>query len=340
MSRAKRILIISDAGGRPEKMFLDQGWKLAKGFIRLGHDARVFSYRNALLVQSPVKSKRFSLRFFKNRADESLAACLRVHGPEIVIVGFDRGIDERTIQRCREAAPGAVFLGCDGDPWPDRWDRTRVGAALDIVTATNDGEFLDAYRRSGTPLCAFLPNVCDPDIDRRYEVDDRWRSDFLWTGKTRHGVEESDAMRQQIVPWLAARPHAGVYGCLGRSAISGTDYLHAISGARIGVSINAINSIRLYHSDRLTHYTAGGAFVLAKRVPDTDLLFQDGVHLKYFDSAEEFFNLAEWFLAHEEERARIADAGMEHAHRCYNATVIAGYILDLVEKGKYSAPWT
>ena len=78
---------------------------------------------------------------------------------------------------------------------------------------------------------------------------------------------------------------------------------------------------------------------MAKRVPDTNLLFQDGEHLKYFDTVDEFFNLAKWYLGHETERERIANAGMQWTHERFNCVKIAGYILELVEKGTYSAPW-
>ncbi len=42
----------------------------------------------------------------------------------------------------------------------------------------------------------------------------------------------------------------------------------------------------------------------------------------------------------EHERRKIADAGMNWIHQEYNCVNIAGYILELVEKGRYSAPWT
>ena len=95
----------------------------------------------------------------------------------------------------------------------------------------------------------------------------------------------------------------------------------------------------MYHSDRLTHYLACGTFVLAKRVPDTNLLFTDGVHLKYFDTPEEFFELTDYYLNHEQERKKIADTGMKWVHEQYNSVKIASYLLELTEKGTYKAPW-
>jgi len=78
---------------------------------------------------------------------------------------------------------------------------------------------------------------------------------------------------------------------------------------------------------------------LAKRVPDSDLLFKDGVHLRYFDTVEEFFDLANWYLRNDEEREKIAKAGMKIAHTEFNCLKMAQYVLDLIEKGHYDAPW-
>lgn len=337
---SKRILIVSDAGSTSQKMFLSMPRHLLKGFIRRGHDATAFNYAGALMELSPIKSKGLSARLFKRQVDRMLCNYVRGYDPHVVVICFPRQLDTVTVARMRQVTHAAM-VGLDVDPWPERCHKPQVGAALDIVAATNDGEFLEAYRRAGTPLCAFLPNICDPDVNRRYEqVGPRWRSDLLWTGKTRHGVDESDTVRETIATQLATTPNTAVYGCLDKEKIGGIQYLYAISGARIGVSINAINTVRLYHSDRLVHYVAGGALALVKRVPDSDLLFEDGVHVKYFDTAEEFFDLARWFLSHEEQRRRIADAGMEHAHRTYNCAAVAGYLLDIVQEGRYDAPWS
>lgn len=343
MPKPKRIFIVADMSYKPTKMFLNQAPKLAKGFIRLGNDVRPFSYRSSLLQVSPLKSKSFSARFYKSRVDELLATQIRNYCPDIVCMDVVRVLDGDTVARMRQAAPNAVFIGRDGDPWP-QLQRNRIEAAkkLDIVTATNDGQFLQVYRDAGVPLCVFMPNLCDPDIDRRYEVSHEWKTDILWTGQISHNPKRfpGEAMRYELVSRLERMENCGVYGCCGRSDIGGINYLYAISGARIGLSINADNNVRFYHSDRLTHYVACGTFALAKRVPDTDLLFKDGLHLRYFDTVEEFFDLASWYLNHEDERIKIANAGMKWIHEEYNCVKIAGYILDLAEKGSYSAPWT
>ena len=341
MAKSKRILIISDINYNPVKMTLNQSRKLAKGFIRLGHDAEIFSYWAALRTQSPFKSKSLTSRFYKSRTDEILVNKLKSYKPHIVCICFPRDLDGQSIRRMRTVSPDTIFIGFDGDPWPklQKSNKIETAKALDILTATNDGQFLQDYRDAGVPLCVFMPNVCDADIDRHYEVDSKWKTDILWTGKAKHGANSGEILRKDIVNRLAQQANCSLYGCCGQPQIGGFDYLYAISGAKIGVNVNAINSVRMYHSDRLTHYLACGTFVLAKSVPDTDLLFKDDKHLKYFETAEEFFELADYYLNHEEERKNIADTGMKWVHEQFNSIKIAGYILELIEKGRYSAPW-
>lgn len=341
MVNSKRILIVADISSKPIKMFLNQMPKLAKGFMRLGHDARIFSYCSVLRELSPFKSKKLTSRFYKSKVDSLLADQIKDYKPDIVYVSFARVLNGDTIEIMRQAAPDAVFIGGDGDPWPKlQKDRIETAKKLDILMATNDGQFLQDYRDAGVPLCVFMPNMCDPDIDHRYAVGPEWQTDILWTGKAKHSADSSETLREEIVGKLIKQNNSSVYGCFGKPQIGGIDYLYSISGARIGVSINAVNSVSKYHSDRFTHYLACGTFVLAKRVPDTNLLFEDGLHVKYFEDQKDFFDLTDWYLEHEPERKKIANAGMERVHTEFNSTKIAGYMLELIEKGTYEASWT
>ena len=338
----RKILFISDTSSNPKKLYLDQMPKLAKGFVRRGHDVRQLSYCGLLSQLSPFKSRTLTRVLYKRKTDEIVCRFARHYQPHIILTGFAREMDATTLRMLREAAPGAVFFGIDGDPWPsDNPGRIATAGELDILLATNNGSFLDEYRRAGVRKCVFMPNLCDPDIDHRYAVEPSCQCDILWTGKVQHasGLHTGDTVRQDVLGLFAGRPDTRIFGCLGRPPIGGIDYLLAISGARIGISINAINSIPLYHSDRFTHYAACGTMVLAKRVPETERLMEDKKHVVYFDTPQECAELANWYLAHESERRQIADSGMARCHACFNPVAMCGYMLELMETGQYTAPW-
>jgi spore maturation protein CgeB len=290
---------------------------------------------------SPFKSRCLSAYLYKKKIDQEIARLVVHYQPDIIYISFAKSLNAETIETVREACPQAVFIGGDGDPWPKlQKDRIETAKKLDILTATNDGQFLQDYRDAGVPLCIFMPNMCDPDIDHRYQVSPEWRTDILWTGSAKHHADTSEDFREKLVTELAKRNNCTLYGCFGRPKIGGIDYLHAISGAKIGVNVNAYGPVKFCHSDRLTQYLACGTFVMAKRFDGCNLLYKDNTHLRYFDTIEEFFDLADWYLSHEQERGKIADAGMQHVHTEFNSTKIAGYILGLIEKGNYRSPWT
>ena len=340
MNHAKRILIITDQSLKPIKFFIDQMPKLAKGLIRLGHDARIISYSQLLRSISPFKSRRLSARLYQRRVDRQIANVAMHYQPDIVYISFAKFLDAETIETVRKGCPQAVFIGGDGDPWPSlQQGRIETAKALDFLVATNDGTFLDEYRTAGLKNCFFMPNMCDPDIDHRYSVELKWQTDILWTGAAKHGADTREVFREKLAMEIAGRDKASVYGCLGRPQIGGRDYLYAISGAKIGVNVNAYASVKYCHSDRLLQYLACGTMVLAKRFEGCDRLYQDKRHLLYFDTIEEFFELTDYYLAHEEERRAIADQGMAWVHQEYNSQKIAQYILELIQTGAYSAPW-
>lgn len=316
---------------------------MVKGLIRLGHDVQQFSYRNILTQFNPFSGKhfrRFMPRFVRKRADDILAMQIEKYFPDIVLLLSMKYTTPQTVAAIRTAAPNAVLLGRDGDPYPEtKPERLAVGKMMDIVVMPSAGRFLEAYKNAGAPLCAFIPFTCDPDLQYKYDVDEKWKADIVFLGAAKHSKLPAEELRYNLAKKLSETPNARVYACFGRPKTQGMECFYALSGAKIAVSINIANDVYLYHSDRLANIPACGAFELAKRVPGYELLFQDGKHLRYFDTIDEFFELADWYLKHDREREEIAAAGMQKAHKDFNCQKIAQYMLDLIETGGYNAPW-
>jgi len=343
MQKAKRIFVSADFKDEsPRAIFLEER-RMVKGLIRLGHDVQRFSYRNILTQFNPFSGKhfrRFMPRFARRTADQILAKQIKKYDPEIVLLLAMKYLTPETVSAIRGAAPNAVVAGKDGDPYPEtKPERIAVGKLMDIVIMPSAGRFLETYKNAGTPLCAFIPFSCDPDIQYRHEVNGKWKTDIAFLGAAAHSKLPREDLRYNLAKRLSQMPNAKVYACFGRPKTQGMECFYALSGAKIALSINIANDVYLYHSDRLANIPACGTFELAKRVPGYELLFEDGVHLRYFDTEDEFFELADWYLKHDEERKKIAQAGMERAHKEFNCTKIAKHILELIETGTYTAPW-
>ena len=340
MSKPKRIFIIADFKEESPQSIQIQQRMWVKGLLRLGHDVQRFSYRNIMMQVNPFSSKNFFRKSSKKKADECLIQAIKAYRPHIILVLTTKYIDEETIQMIRKASRNTIIIGMDGDPYPDQNPaRVTFGAAMDIFFTTGADNYLRTYKDAGIPVCAFVPNLCDPDIQYRYEVEKKWQTDFLFTGKPEHTRLEHDSERTDLVNRFSKLSNVKIYGAFGVPRVEGLDYFYALSGAKIGLSINIDNNERLYHSDRFINYVSCGLFTLARRVPDTELMFEDNVHVRYFESEDEFFDLAGWYLKHDQERDSIALAGMERAHSAFNCATIAQHLLDIVDNGAYEAPW-
>ena len=340
MQKPKRIYVIADFKDELPRSIHIQPRMWVKGLLRLGHDIQRFSYRNVMMQCSFYPSKSFARRFAKKKVDAILVEQIRRYHPDILFIHGMKYLDIETAVAMREVAADAVFIGRDEDPYPEKNPaRLAIAAKTDIVITTGGGRFLRTYKDAGVPRCAFIPNMCDPDIQHPYTVEDKWKSDIIFTGRLEHTRLERNNERYNLTSKLSQMSNSKTYGTFGAPRIEGMDYMHAISGAKVALSINIANDVRLYHSDRFINYLSCGTFVLAKRVPDSDLLFEDGVHVRYFDTADEFFELADWYLQHEQEREKIAMEGMERAHSEFNCERIAKYMLDIIETGNYDTSW-
>ncbi len=339
----KRIFFIADFKDESERTIRLQSRMWVKGLIRAGYDVQRFSYRNILTQFNPFSGmhfRRFMPKFVKRRTDDLLVNQIKVYHPQIVFIFGMKYLEPRTIQAIRDAAPDVIVVGRDEDPFPEKnEERLAIARHTDMVVNSSAGQFLQTYKNAGVPRCAFLPNVCDPDIQYRYDVAETWKADVMFTGKATHQRLGETGDRYDLIERISKMPKGRVYGSFGVPRVEGLDYFYALSGAKIILSINIANDVSLYHSDRQINALSCGAFVSSKRVPETELLFEDGKHLRYFDTEEEFFELADWYLKHEDERRKIADAGMAYAHQHYNCTTMAKYFMELIETGKCSARW-
>lgn len=314
--------------------------RLAKGFVRNGHDVLEFSYLEVLMQFSLVKNGKLARLLAGGRVDRLLAKAARQYQPDMVVLSNITRLGGRVVDIIKQATKGAIYVagyadqrsGCD----PRVVD---VARRCDWLIATSGGDVLKGYKRAGVPHCAFVPNMSDPDVDGPVAVPARWRSDIVFTGKLGHKLKGQDPNREALIRYLVEHKNLTVWGCLGRAKVSGLDYVRAICGSRIALSINAFNDVRLYHSDRLTHYLSHGAFVLAKYVPDSELMFEDGKELVYFRSREQCVELIDRFLADDAGRKKIAAAGMQKVHSVFNCRKIAGHIVKIVTTGDCDEPW-
>jgi len=93
----------------------------------------------------------------------------------------------------------------------------------------------------------------------------------------------------------------------------GVAHARICSQTKVMLATSARDDLPGYWSDRVYLHLACGAFVLHAEVPGLERHFTPGVHLATYKRGE-LFDRLDYYLAHDDERERIARAGCEHAH--------------------------
>jgi len=182
MQKMRRILIVGDFKDESAKSIRISQRMWIKGLLRLGHDVQRFSYRNIMMQCSPFPSKKIALRFAKKKADQLLFEQIKRYYPDVVFVLSMKYLDAETVIMMRKAAPNAIFVSRDEDPYPDlNPARIAIAQQTDIVisddpffTSYNRGDFIFEFNKNMQKIIAekifielFGNEIQNKDFDKR-----------------------------------------------------------------------------------------------------------------------------------------------------------------------------
>lgn len=98
-------------------------------------------------------------------------------------------------------------------------------------------------------------------------------------------------------------------------------------GAAVVLGINTVDTVPRYFSNRTFLTLAAGGFHVTSWVPGLESMVEHGRHLVWYRSDEECLDLIAHYLAHGDERARIAAEGQRHVRARYD---LAGQVRKLL----------
>ena len=84
--------------------------------------------------------------------------------------------------------------------------------------------------------------------------------------------------------------------------------------SKIAINLSQFN-LKRYSSDRLERAMGCGTMVLTHRFDELDKFLIEGEHLVAWDNTDDLCRKIDYYLEHEEERAKIARQGCEYAHK-------------------------
>jgi hypothetical protein len=281
------------------------------------------------IVPGELATKRLSLawrvrrRLFgeqdEARTNERLLA-LEGAPPDLLWIDKGLTVAPSTLDALRVRWPHAVFLNYSGDDMFNPRNQTpewRASLPLFDLHATTKSFNVPELLAAGARSALFIDKGYSPEIHHPRTVTpavrERFGGDVGFVGWPERERERSirHLARHGIPvrvwgPWprWKARPRVRIEG----RPLWDHDYATALSAFRINLGfLRRVNRDR--QTTRSVEIPACGGFLLAERTDEHLRLFREDVEAVFFSSDDELLEKTRHYLAHEDERARIAAAG-------------------------------
>lgn len=310
------------------------------GFLENSIEHHEFDYRNI--------AKKIGIDGMNDRLiDEA-------RGHDLVFIGKGELIKPSSLKKIRESGGLVSIWYGDMRPRPEPWLVKKI-RECDALFMSSAGETLKEYFEIGKPnIAAFYLNPSRPDIVEEHSDILRSVDPPVYTAKVNPFMGEE---RERVYEYLCKRGDIQIIGSPNRyikypllrklylkmkpvEFIRGRGYIEKITRSRFGIGVSSFQNVKYYASDRLTHYLNFGKLFLAYRFPSCEDLFQNGVHLVYYDDVKDLGEKIDFYKDNQDLAEKIGARGQEKILTEYNAKNMVKMMMEILLNGDSSMfPW-
>lgn len=211
--------------------------------------------------------------------------------------------------------------GQAGDSYPYRLSQARKSDF--VFVAQKEG--LEKMKRDGIANPIWLPHAVEPQAYPKFDLLTK-KYDVCFVGHV------NSQNRQDALDRLFAEFPNFYYG----QALF-DDAARKFAESKICFNISMTNDLNM----RTFEVMATGSFLMTNWIPTIEELFEDGKHLVLYRSLDELVDKAKYYLSHDEEREKIAQAGYEEVlekHTIQNRVnvILSEYMKSKVQEDVYA----
>lgn len=178
------------------------------------------------------------------------------------------------------------------DSYPHRLEMAKKA---DFVFCAQK-QAVEDMKRDGIPNPIWLPHAVEPQAYPKFDLLSK-KYDLCFVGHVSSGNRE-----EALDKMFAAFPNF----YYGQNLFDEAARKYAESKVVFNIAMQNDVNMRCFET------LATGSFLLTDWVPSIDELFEDGKHLVLYRSLDEAIDKAKYYIEHDEEREKIAQAGYEH----------------------------
>lgn len=258
-------------------------------------------------------------------ANARLVAIVREHRPKYVLwPTMSYEILPESFQEIRRL--GAYVVGWFFDDECRFEDYSRWWIPCMDFILTGDKRSVERYRGLGATALHLLV-TSDPEVFRPVPTGESYDISFVGS--------RSVADRDGLVARFAQRGRrVATFGKGWPSGFVSHARIAAIySGSKINLCFTKAYAAGSRHQlkSKIFDITMCGGFLLCEAAEGLEEWFDEGREIVSFRDPEEAVALADYFLAHEAERRKIAAAGMRRARECHSQAALFSRVFDILE---------
>ncbi len=308
---------------------------MAGAIEELGFEVQRFSWASYFQAL-PSLLARVSRRLLggpaMGRLNADLLQMARASRPDVVIIQRGVPVWASTVRALRQGTPAVVVAINQDDPLAPRgsklgWRHFRNAIPHYDVHFVCRQVNIEEFRDRGARAVCLLRQYYVPAMHRPMQLTEedrrRWSAAVVFAGHY-----EADGRLGAIERLLEAGIEVKVHGSLWPARLRGrpaqrllpirpvydAEYAKALAAARICLCFfSRVNRDEV--TTRCFEIPAIGSFLLAERTPAMQALFEEGKEAAYFSSPEELVEKVQYYLNHDAERCRIAEAGRRRCLR-------------------------
>jgi spore maturation protein CgeB len=346
--RRRRITVVSPlyGGSLPVSRYV------ANALTSMGH--RVDFVDNSIYYDA-YKSveQRLKAPFLRERTggilllflSELLLARTVETSPDIVLCLAQAPVQENALRQLRDRGVVTAFWFVENYRHLDYWK--KAAPLYDFFFTIQEGEFLDKLTDLGVRNCKYIPTGCDPEVHTKLELsadeNDVYGSDISFAGA---GYYNRQQMFEGLVDYdfkiwgthwegsLALRPIVQNDG----APFSTNEMVKIINASKISLNLHssaqheATDPEGDFVNPRLFEVASCGGFQLVDEREGLHRFFEPESEIVTFRNLAELREKIDYYLAHEEDRAAIAERAQaralkEHSYR-HRMTEMLDFIVE------------
>lgn len=306
----------------------DMGRFCESAMIKLGHEVKIFDYRNEvnifhidMLKQIPwIREKGIQ------RANQKLLMVVREYKPDVFLALKGELILPETIRTIRKKYKMPAILWFGDDPHLFHTISSRIAPAYDFVF-TSSADAIKWYNELGVEKVEWIGFACDPELHRSVTLKDeekkKYGGDIGFVGtyyKEREILATFADMDIRIYGpgWTTAdnfkEKFSGIYGGNGLFL---EEMVKFYNSRKIILNIHPGQQKHggLKATFRVFEVTGCGAFLITDQPKGIEELFEIGKEIVCYNSIDELRELINYYLQNPKEREEIALRGQKRAYR-------------------------